>query len=114
MARENLPITDMGRAGVNLNSALTAAVADGHAFGYSSRRQIRLVNAGASARTVTVVMPGQVDGKELPDQPYPLAAGDDLLVPPFPPIYRRAEDDTVWINYDNPADVQVSVYELPA
>ncbi|MEV6154919.1 hypothetical protein AB0L53_31720 [Nonomuraea sp. NPDC052129] len=114
MARQNLPVTDMSRAGVSLKGALSSAVADGHAFGYSSRRQIRLVNAGASARTVTVVMPGQVDGKELPDQLYPLAAGADLLVPPFPPIYRRAEDDTVWINYDSPADIQVAVYELPA
>ncbi|TMR99516.1 hypothetical protein [Nonomuraea basaltis] len=113
MARENLAVTEMGRAGVNLNAALTPAHADGHAFGFSARRQVRLINAGASPRTVTVVMPGQVDGQELPDRPYVLAAGADLLVPPFPPIYRQS-NDSVWMNYDNPADVQVAVYELPA
>ncbi|WP_378786596.1 hypothetical protein ACFMQL_20535 [Nonomuraea fastidiosa] len=103
----------MSRAGVDLTATLTAAVADGHAYGYSSRRQVRLVNAASEARTVTVVMPGRVDDQELPDRPYVLAPGADLLVPPCPPIYRQS-DGMVWINYDNPDGVSVAVYELPA
>jgi hypothetical protein len=112
MARENLAVTEMTRAGVNLAGALTQAVADGHSFGYSAKRQLRIKNTSAGPRTVTAVIPGEVEGQPLADVPYVLAAGADVLVPPFTPIYRQS-DDTVWINYTDPAGVQVAVYELP-
>jgi len=92
MARENLAVTKMSRAGVNLGDVLTPAVADGHAFGYSARRQLRIKHTAAAPRTVTAVIPGDVEGQPLPDVPYVLAPGDDLLVPPFTPVYRQVDD----------------------
>ncbi|MER7363281.1 hypothetical protein [Nonomuraea wenchangensis] len=112
MARENLAVTKMTRTGVNLVGTLTAAVEDGHKFGYSARRQLRIKNTSTGPRTVTAAIPGEVEGQPLGDVPYALAAGADVLVPPFTPIYRQG-DDTVWISYDDPAGVQVAVYELP-
>ncbi|MEV1167343.1 hypothetical protein [Nonomuraea sp. NPDC049784] len=113
MARANLAVTKMTRAGVTLAGALTPAVVDGHKFSYSAKRQLRIKNTSTGPRTVTAAIPGEVEGQPLGDVPYVLAAGADVLVPPFTPIYRQG-DDTVWINYDDPAGVEVAVYELPA
>ncbi len=111
MARIDLSVTPMPRAGVSLAGALTAANADGHSFGFSAKRQLRVKNVATFARTVTVVMPGEVDGQPLPDRPYTIPPNTgDVLIPPFPEIYRQP-DGTVWINYDDPAGVSVAVYE---
>ncbi|WP_113705370.1 hypothetical protein [Nonomuraea lactucae] len=113
MARANLTVTPVPRAGLSLAGALTPAVADGHSYGYSAKRQIRLKNVATAARTVTIVMPGEVDGQPLPDRPYTIPANTgDVLIPPVPEVYRQS-DGTVWINYDDPAGVSVTVYELP-
>lgn len=113
MARTDLTVTPMPRAGLSLAGALTSANADGHAYGWSARRQLRIKNAATSARTVTIVMPGEVDGQPLPDRSYTIPANTgDVLIPPAPELYRQP-DGTVWINYDDPAGVSVAVYELP-
>ncbi|MFI9553718.1 hypothetical protein [Nonomuraea endophytica] len=113
MARADLTVTPMSRAGVSLTGALTPAVADGHRYGYSAKRQLRVRNTATSARTVTLVIPGEVDGQPIQDRPYTIpATTGDVLIPPFPEVYRQA-DGSIHINYDDAAGVSVAVYEQP-
>jgi hypothetical protein len=113
MARIDLAVTAMPRSGVNLAAALTPANADGHMFPHSAKRQIRVKNTANAARTVTLVIPGELEGQPLPDVPYVIPANTgDVLIPPPGDVYRQL-DGKVWVNYDDPAGVSVAVYELP-
>lgn len=113
MARLDLTVTAMPRTGVDLTAELTPANADGHAFLHSPKRQFRVTNTAVAARTVTVVIPGELEGQPLPDVPYVVPANTgDVLIPPFGDVYRQP-DGTVHVNYDDPAGVSVAVYELP-
>ncbi|MFG1709234.1 hypothetical protein ACFLIM_39190 [Nonomuraea sp. M3C6] len=115
MPRTDLPITKITRAGHNLASALpTPAAIDGHAFVNNSRRAIRVKNTNAAPRTVTVQIPGEVEGQPLADKPYTIPANDgDVLIPPLPAIYNQA-DGKVYLDYSDPAGLTVHVLELPA
>ncbi|MDF5756655.1 hypothetical protein [Spongiactinospora sp. TRM90649] len=114
MARTELTITPVPRAGLSLAAALpNAANADGHMFTWSDKRQIRIKNTNASSRTITFQIPGEVDGQPLPDRAYVIPASTgDVLIPPLPAVYRRS-DGMVWLDYTATADVTVAVYELP-
>ncbi|MEV0236877.1 hypothetical protein [Nonomuraea sp. NPDC050786] len=114
MARTDLTVTAMPRAGVNLAGALpNPANADGHAFVHSPKRQVRVKNTASAARTVTFVIPGELEGQPLPDVPHVIPANTgDVLIPPLGDVYRQS-DGKVWINYDDPAGVSVAVYEMP-
>ncbi|WP_424533636.1 hypothetical protein ACOZ38_25205 [Sphaerisporangium viridialbum] len=113
MARTDLNAVAVPRGGLDLTAALTPATVDGHAFVHSDRRMLRVKNANAAARTVTVQIPATVDGQDIVDRPYVIPAlTGDVLIPPFPGIYRQA-NGKVNIDYDNPAGVSVAVYELP-
>lgn len=115
MARADLPVTQITRAGHDLAAALPhPAVADGHKFVNNGRRMVRVKNANAADRTVTVQIPGSVEGQPLPDVPYTIPADDgDVLIPPLPAIYNQA-DGRVYLDYSDPAGVSVQVLELPA
>lgn len=114
MARANLPVTRLTRAGHDLTAALpTAAIADGHAFANNGRRMLRVRNSAEEERTVTVQIPGQVEGQPLPDVPYPVPAGGDVLIPPLPPIYNQP-GGKVYLDYSDPDGLTVHVLELPA
>ncbi|MEV0617570.1 hypothetical protein AB0I81_29910 [Nonomuraea sp. NPDC050404] len=114
MPRTDLPVTKIIRAGHDLAAALpTPAIADGHAFINNSRRMIRVKNANTAARTVTVQIPGEVEGQPLPDVPYTIPANDgDVLIPALPAIYNQS-DGKVYLDYSDPAGLTVQVLELP-
>ncbi|MER6171359.1 hypothetical protein [Streptosporangium sp. NPDC001681] len=113
MARTDLTPVAMSRAGLNLAATLTPAHVDGHAFVHSARRQLRVKNTNAAARTVTVQIPATVDGQDVEDRPYTIPAlTGDVLIPPFPDVYRQA-NGKVFIDYSDPVGVSVAVYELP-
>ncbi|WP_433235523.1 hypothetical protein ACQPYK_25485 [Streptosporangium sp. CA-135522] len=115
MARTDLPVTSMTRAGHNLAGALpTPAIADGHMFVNNGRRMVRVKNSNAAARTVTVQIPGEVEGQPLTDRPYVVpATTGDVLIPPLPAIYNQV-NGKVYLDYSDPAGVSVEVLELPA
>ncbi|WP_440100028.1 hypothetical protein [Streptosporangium sp. H16] len=113
MARIDLPPVAMPRAGLNLGAALTPANTDGHMFVHSARRQLRIKNTNAAARTVTVQIPATVDGQDIVDRPYVIPAlTGDVLIPPFPDVYRRG-DGKVFVDYSDVAGLSVALYELP-
>ncbi|MEQ4723774.1 hypothetical protein [Nonomuraea sp. B19D2] len=115
MPRTDLPVTKINRGGHNLAAALpTPAAADGHAFVNNGRRMIRVKNTNAAPRTVTVQIPGEVEGQPLPDVPYTIPANTgDVLIPALPAIYNQV-DGKVYLDYSDPAGVTVQVLELPA
>ncbi|GAA5046549.1 hypothetical protein HNP84_009745 [Thermocatellispora tengchongensis] len=113
MARTDLNAVPVPRAGLDLTAALTPAIADGHMFVHSERRMVRVKNANASARTVTVQIPATVDGQDVVDRTYVIpATSGDVLIPPFPAVYRQA-NGKVYIDYSDPAGLSVAVLELP-
>jgi hypothetical protein len=115
MPRTDLPVTKIIRAGHDLAAALpTPAAVDGHAFVNNGRRMVRVKNVNAAERTVTVQIPGEVEGQPLPDVPYTIPANDgDVLIPPLPAIYNQS-DGKVYLDYSDPAGLTVHVLELPA
>ncbi|MFC7641446.1 hypothetical protein ACFQX6_10995 [Streptosporangium lutulentum] len=115
MARADLPVTPMTRAGHDLAGALpTLATVDGHMFVNNGRRMVRVKNSNGAARTVTVQIPGEVEGQPIPDRPYTVeATTGDLLIPPLPAIYNQA-NGKVYLDYSDPASLSVEVLELPA
>ncbi|MEV0149687.1 MULTISPECIES: hypothetical protein [unclassified Nonomuraea] len=115
MPRTDLPVTKITRAGHDLAAALpTPAATDGHAIINNGRRMIRVKNTNAASRTVTVQIPGQVEGQPLPDVPYTIPPNNgDVLIPPLPAIYNQA-NGKVYLDYSDPAGVTVQVLELPA
>ncbi|WP_219470822.1 hypothetical protein [Nonomuraea rhizosphaerae] len=115
MPRTDLPVTKIVRAGHDLAADLpTPAAADGHAFVNNGRRMIRVRNVNAAARTVTVQIPGEIEGQPIPDVPYMVPADDgDVLIPPLPAIYNQA-NGKVYLDYSDPAGLTVDVLELPA
>lgn len=114
MARTDLPVTKITRAGHDLAAALpTPADVDGHAFINNGRRMLRVKNAAAEARTVTVQIPGVIEGQPIPDVPYAIPADGDVLIPPLPAIYNQA-GGKVFLDYPDPDGLTVHVLELPA
>lgn len=115
MARTDLPVTLTTRAGHNLASALpTPATVDGHSFLNNGRRMVRVKNTNAAPQTVTVQIPGEVEGQPLTDRPYTIpATTGDVLIPPLPAIYNQA-NGRVYLDYSDPTGLSVDVIELPA
>jgi hypothetical protein len=114
MARTELPVTPVLRAGLNLAAALpNAANVDGNAFAWSDKRRLRFKNTDGTPKTVTIEIPGTVDGQDITDRPYTIPASTgDLLIPPLPAAYRRP-DGKVWINYSGVTGLSVAVLEEP-
>jgi hypothetical protein len=105
----------MPKAGLNLTGALpTAATVDGHAFGQSTKRLVRVKNSSSTPKTVNAVIPGEVEGQPLTDRPYVIpATTGDVLIPPFGEVYRQS-DGKVYLDYPaDPSGLTVAVYELP-
>ncbi len=116
MARTDLPVVQMTRAGFNLAAVSGTAVnaVDGNAFINNGRRMVRLQNTDSSARTVTVQIPGTVEGQAIPDRTYNVpATTGDVLIPPLPGIYNQA-DGKVYLDFDAATGLKVTVLELPA
>lgn len=88
MARTNVPVVQVTRAGV---SALTAAdtvphTTDGAKFSNDGAVQLLIRNTGAGAHSVTVQTPRTEEGLAVAELTVgPMAAGDVWLVGPFPP-----------------------------
>ncbi|MEU8195237.1 hypothetical protein AB0C10_15800 [Microbispora amethystogenes] len=116
MARTDLPVVQMTRAGFNLAAAsgTTANASGGNAFLNNGRRMVRLQNTDSAAKTVTVQIPGSIEGQDLPDRTYNVpATSGDVLIPPLPGIYNQ-NDGKVYLDYDTVTGLKVTVLELPA
>ncbi|MEU1880842.1 hypothetical protein ABZ470_26345 [Streptosporangium sp. NPDC020072] len=113
MARTDLVVRSMPRAGIALGVGLVAANADGHAFDHSPRRLLVIKNSNGTAAAATVQIPATVEGQDVVDLPVTIPANDSLLLPPFSAVYRQA-NGKVYIDYAAPAGLTVGVLEQPA
>lgn len=114
MARTDLTVTPLTRAGLSLAAAGTAAIADGHMFTNNGRRMLRVRNTDSSSKTVTAQIPGTVDGQDIADRQYTIpATTGDVVIPPFPNAYNQA-DGKVYLDYSAITGLSVQVIELPA
>ncbi|MEV4091449.1 hypothetical protein [Streptosporangium saharense] len=115
MARTEATITPLPRSGLALSTTpANPATVDGLMFTWSDKRVIRVKNTDSAPKTVTLVIPGQIDGQEIPDRNYVIpATTGDVLIPPLPAVYRQP-NGKVWIDFSATTGVSVGVYELPA
>lgn len=114
MARTDLIVTPVPRGGLNLAAALpNPAAVDGHKFMWSDKRQIRLKNTDSTPKTVTLILPGTVDGQQIEDRPYTVPASiGDVLIPALPAVYRQS-DGTVWLDVSATTGLSIAILEEP-
>lgn len=120
MARTALTLYDLDSDG--LNPTFVAATADGHAFNNEGANVFLWVkNDNASAVTVTIATPIQLDGEDLADKTVSVPASEERLIGLFPRhIYNQ--DDTAgdtgilracFVNYSIQSSVTVAAVRIP-
>lgn len=98
MAKVALTLQAISTSGTTLSFG--AANADGYAIDNSSGRAALYVkNGGGSPVTVTLEIPGTIDGVAKADKTVSVAAGSEKLIGFFPrSIYDQTEPDTSQAN----------------
>jgi hypothetical protein len=96
MAKTTLTVNQLDRDGLDLDTALGAANADGSYFVNDGRVIIAVKNTDSGTPVVTFETPNLVDGLAIADLTLTMAAGnvtpDHKLIGPFPPsIYNDAQ-----------------------
>ena len=99
-----------------LVQTLVAAAADGNMFVNSGRLRLVVKNShGSASRTLTFPTPGTIGGLDIENPSVVIAAGDTVLIGPFPPLLfnQRSGDDIgeVYIDYSDEADLTVGVFQ---
>lgn len=90
MARGNLPLTQISRAGVAPASEVNGDAVNGHQMTNDGKAFVLVRNSGAGARVVTFTVPGNIDGQPVTARAVSLAAGVSRYFGPFPPnTYAR-------------------------
>ncbi|MGH3745806.1 MAG: hypothetical protein ACRDT8_00220 [Micromonosporaceae bacterium] len=96
-----------------LTPTFDVAVVDGHMWQDNGRMKLRVKNTNAAPRTVTVLIPGTIDGVAVVNggkqHTVPATTGD-VIIGPFPAAYRQA-NGKVYVDYSDPADVSIAVIE---
>lgn len=110
MARGNLPLTQISRAGVAPASEVPGDAVNGHQMTNDGKAFVivRNSNGGSTARIVTFHVPGTIDGQSATPRAVSIAAGATEYFGPFPAnTYGRA----VLIDVAH-ADLKLSAYHL--
>lgn len=90
----------------------TAAAGGGDTVPVSARGLLLVKNGDASAKTVTVVVPGTKFSQALPDVPVVVAAGATAAIGPFPADLDNGSG-LVNITYSAVTSVTVAAVQLP-
>ena len=114
MARTALTLNTITIAG--LVQTLVAAAADGNMFTNSGRLRLVVKNShGSASRTLTFPTPATTGGLDVENPSVVIAAGDTVLIGPFPPLLfnQRSGDDIgkAYIDYSDEADLTLAVYQ---
>lgn len=106
MARAALTIQQLDRGGVT--PAYAAAIADGHSFVNDGRTILHVKNTGAQI-TLTIQLPGTIDGQAVADRTVtiPATTGDKMLGPFRKSQYNQA-DGAVYVDYSSPTGVSIA------
>jgi hypothetical protein len=116
MARAALTLQSTTRSG--LTASYSAATVDGFAFDNEKHDVILHVkNGGAVSLTVTIQIPGNVDGEALPDKTVTINAGADKFIGPFPELYNQNSaipdiDKAVYVDFSVQTSVTVAALKV--
>lgn len=100
MPRTNIPVTTVVEAGVAYPAATAGDATNDHSFTNDSRTILIFKNTGAGSQTLTVLTSQQINGLDVADRDYVVAAGAKRTAGPFPPqLYGQSTDSfKVWVN----------------
>lgn len=86
MARVNVPVTQITRAGEAPPAEVNGDATNGHDFTNDGKTFLLVRNAdGTAAHTVTIVTPGTVDGLAIADRAVSIPLSQSRYIGPFPP-----------------------------
>lgn len=109
MARTELTIRDIGRAGYDVNdNAETVTAANGAQFRNSGREWIYIIQTTGGAVTLTVPIPRTTDGAATASKTWTLTDGHHYTLPPFPTDAYNNPNEKVYLNITG--TVHVTIY----
>jgi hypothetical protein len=110
MARTDLTVNDITRAGIVDPTPVAADVANGNSVGNDGRIVLRVKNTNGSAttRTLTVALNVSVDGQAVTARSYPVAAGVTRWIGPFD---TSNYGTSIALNGDN-AELQITPFRI--
>lgn len=102
---------DVTRAGVTLPTETTGNPTDNHAVVNDGKVVliVRNSNGSSTARTLTIVLPGAVDGQGITPKATSIAAGATRVFGPYP---VRSYGSTLQVNVDN-AELRLYWLRIP-
>ena len=103
MARIEIPITQVTRAGVEAPAQVAGSAAEGHFLAYTDGEVIlEATNADAAAtHKVTLLFPNLVDGQEITKKEIVVAKSKSFMIGPFPQAVYAQSNGQVWFNVDS-------------
>lgn len=111
MARGNIPVTSIVRAGVAAASETTGDPTNNHQLannGSTTFLVARNTNGASTARTLTVRLPGLRDGQTISPRTYSIAAGATRYIGPFP---TKDYGGTLQVDVDN-AELMLRAFQI--
>jgi archaellum component FlaG (FlaF/FlaG flagellin family) len=110
MARVNVPVTEITRAGIVPATEVNGDATNNHYIANDGATWLEVRNAGASSRTLTKVINVTIDGNAVTNPTVTLAASAVKKVGPFP---IATYGSTFNFNVDH-ADIKITAYRLAA
>ena len=104
MARRVLGITGTSKAGEAPIAPVAADLVDGNSVANNGETVIKAINTGGVSRTLSVPLTVTVDGQPVGPRTYSIAAGQTLIVGPFPTwwygqtMHLNASSDEVYLS----------------
>lgn len=106
-----LTVDELDRLGFNLDT-LVAADVGGDEFANDGQMAFVITNGDASPHTVTFVTQQTVDDEAVADKAVVVAAGDTMIIGPFPTSVYNDANSKVQATYDAVTSVTVGVFRL--
>jgi hypothetical protein len=110
MARTAINYQQIARTG--LETAYSAAVADGGKFSNDGRMFLHVKNGAGAPINVTIQTPGTVDGLAVAEQVVAVTNAEERMIGPFPPNIYNQTDGMVYVDYSAVTDVTVALLRL--
>lgn len=109
MARTNVPVTEITRAGVAPANPITGDPTNNHAVANDGHVVLLIANTGATvARTATVRVTRTVDGQTPASRTYSIAQSTSRYIGPWP---TGDYGTTLQVDVDN-AELKLSAYRI--
>jgi hypothetical protein len=106
-----LTVQDIARTG--LTPSFTSAGSAGNAVPNDGHTFVEIKNTSGSAATVTLDIPGTVDGQAVTDRTVTVGATTgDKMIGPFPPSIYNQDDGTVLLSFSHVTSLSIAAFRL--